>query len=193
MSTRAITGYLILAAWFSWFCYWRISARHTKPIERRESRASRAAHIAPMLIGAALLLMRTIPGGGLLFRRLWAPSAGIDAVAVALVVAGLAFSVWARAHLGSNWSGTVTVKQGHALIRTGPYALLRHPIYTGLLLGFIGTALWRDQWRAWLAVLIVVAALWYKLRLEERWMGETFGELYAQYRHQTYALIPYVL
>jgi protein-S-isoprenylcysteine O-methyltransferase Ste14 len=87
----------------------------------------------------------------------------------------------------------VTVKEDHELIRRGPYALVRHPIYTGLLVGFIGTALVRGEWRGVLAVLMVFAALWRKLRLEERWMSETFGDQYRDYRQHTAALIPFLL
>ncbi len=87
----------------------------------------------------------------------------------------------------------MTLKQEHELIRSGPYRLVRHPIYTGLLLGFIGTAMARDEWRGWLAVLIAFAALWRKLRLEERWLTEQFGESYRQYRAKVAALLPFVL
>ena len=86
----------------------------------------------------------------------------------------------------------MTVKQEHELIRGGPYAQVRHPIYTGLLLAFIGTAIVRGEWRGVLAVLIVFAALWRKLRLEERWMTETFGDEYRRYRERTAALIPFI-
>ena len=110
-----------------------------------------------------------------------------------VLVAGLVFSIWARVHIGRNWSGIVTLKQDHELIQSGPYRLVRHPIYTGLLLGFIGTAIARDEWRGWLAVLMVLAALWRKLRLEERWLTEQFGDAYRQYRSEVAALIPYLL
>jgi protein-S-isoprenylcysteine O-methyltransferase Ste14 len=96
-------------------------------------------------------------------------------------------------HLGRNWSATVTVKQDHELIRTGPYAIVRHPIYTGVLFGFIGTALAVGQWRGVLAVVIVFVSFWRKLRIEERWMSETFGEQYRLYRAHTRALIPFLL
>jgi protein-S-isoprenylcysteine O-methyltransferase Ste14 len=84
------------------------------------------------------------------------------------------------------------VKQEHELIRSGPYAHLRHPIYTGLLLALIGSAIVRGEWRGVLAVLIACAALWRKLRLEERWMIETFGDDYRRYREHTAALIPFL-
>jgi protein-S-isoprenylcysteine O-methyltransferase Ste14 len=183
---------LIPALWLAWLIYWRISAYGVKAVQRRESPASRAAHIVPLVIGSVLLWMRDIPGGGVLFERFLPRSYAAYWTGTALVVLGLAFSVWARIHLGRNWSGTVTVKQEHELVRGGPYAHVRHPIYTGLLLAFIGTAIVRGEWRGVLAVLIIFAALWRKLRLEERYMIETFGDEYRRYREHTAALIPFL-
>jgi protein-S-isoprenylcysteine O-methyltransferase Ste14 len=110
-----------------------------------------------------------------------------------MVAAGLAFSVWARVYLGRNWSASVTVKQDHELVQSGPYRLVRHPIYTGLLLALLGTAVARGDAQGFVAVAIAVAAIWRKLRLEERWMQETFGETYAHYRAHVPALIPHLL
>jgi len=111
----------------------------------------------------------------------------------AIVVLGLAFTVWARIVLGRNWSGIVTVKQDHELVTTGPYRWVRHPIYTGLLFAFAGSAIARGEWRGVLAVVIVLAGFWRKLKLEERWMIETFGDAYLRYREKVRALIPFVL
>jgi protein-S-isoprenylcysteine O-methyltransferase Ste14 len=183
---------LIPALWLAWLIYWRISATAVKAVQRRESPASRAAHIVPLVIAGVLLYMRDIPGGGVLFERFLPRSYTTYWSGAALVALGLAFSVWARIHLGRNWSGTVTVKQEHELVRGGPYAYVRHPIYTGLLLALIGTAMVRGEWRGVLAVLIAFAALWRKLRLEERWMIETFGDHYRRYRERTAALIPFL-
>jgi protein-S-isoprenylcysteine O-methyltransferase Ste14 len=95
--------------------------------------------------------------------------------------------------LGKNWSGTVTIKEGHELIMSGPYAVVRHPIYTGLLLAFLGSALARGDWRAVLAFALAAAALWRKLRFEERWMRAQFGDAYAAYARRVSALVPFVL
>jgi protein-S-isoprenylcysteine O-methyltransferase Ste14 len=183
---------LVPALWLAWLIYWRVSATDVKAVQRRESPASRAAHIVPLVIAGILLYMRDIPGGGVLFERFLPRSYATYWSGTALVALGLAFSVWARILLGRNWSGTVTVKQEHELIRSGPYAHLRHPIYTGLLLALIGSAIVRGEWRGVLAVLIAFAALWRKLGLEERWMTETFGDDYRRYRERTAALIPFI-
>ena len=185
--------YLVPGLWLAWLIYWRISAAGVKAARRRESPASRAAHLLPLALAAILLWIEPIEGGGILFERFLPPSGGVFWTGTLLLALGLGYSVWARIHLGRNWSATVTIKHDHELIRGGPYALVRHPIYAGVLLAFIGTAIVRGEWRGVLAVLIVLASLWRKLRLEERWMSETFGEEYRRYREHTAALIPYLL
>ena len=125
-------------------------------------------------------------------RTIFAQLSLVYGIGACIVVAGLAFTVWARIHLGRNWSGTVTLKYGHELVRSGPYRIVRHPIYTGLLVAFAGSAIARGEWRGIVAVFIAFAALWRKLRLEERWMVETFGNEYLEYRAGVAALILFV-
>jgi protein-S-isoprenylcysteine O-methyltransferase Ste14 len=109
-----------------------------------------------------------------------------------MLAVGIAFAVWARHDLGRNWSGTVTVKQDHELIRSGPYRLVRHPIYTGLLLAILGTAVAFGEWRGLLAFGLLTGSLLLKLRIEERFMGESFPDEYARYRAEVPALIPFI-
>ena len=108
-----------------------------------------------------------------------------------LLAAGLGFSVWARRHLGRNWSAHVVVKKDHELVRTGPYRYVRHPIYTGILLAFLGMVLAVGEWRSLLAMGFVLLSFAIKSGEEERRMGEVFPE-YEQYRRETAALIPFV-
>jgi protein-S-isoprenylcysteine O-methyltransferase Ste14 len=108
----------------------------------------------------------------------------------ALVLAGLVFSVWARWHLGRNWSGIVTVKQGHTLIRSGPYRFVRHPIYTGLLLALAGTALAIGAAYGFIATALIFIGFVVKLEAEEARMRETFPAEYADYCRRTARLIP---
>lgn len=110
-----------------------------------------------------------------------------------LTLAGMLFSLWARAILGSNWSATVTIKQNHELIRRGPYQIVRHPIYTGFLLGLLGTAFVYGFARCFVGVLVVGLAFWLKSQTEEQFMVQQFGEQYLHYRQQVRALIPYIL
>ena len=183
---------LIPALWGAWFIYWYAARRNDKPVQRRESPASRAAHIVPLALAVALFALPNLWRGWLSLRIL--PLSFVTYwIGIAVLVAGLAFTVAARRHLGGNWSGTVTVKQDHELIRTGPYALVRHPIYTGILLGFIGSAISLGEVRGVVAVALVIVAFLIKIRLEERWMTERFGDAYRRYRAEAKALIPYVI
>lgn len=181
--------------WILWYLYWRISAAHVKAVVRSESVGSRALHIVPLWIAGLLIWISP--------RHLHAHTWWLERViradlvnfycALSLVVAGLGFGIWARVVLGHNWSGTVTVKQDHELIQAGPYRWVRHPIYTGLLLALLGSAIARGTPAGLLGVLIAFGALWRKLRLEERFMNDTFGERYQAYRARTRTLIPFLL
>jgi protein-S-isoprenylcysteine O-methyltransferase Ste14 len=183
---------LLPVLWLTWALYWAIQSRGVKANVWRESMPSRLMHVVPMVVAAFLLVLPTVPVLGLDRRFLpWSPA--IFRVGWLLAAAGLLFTVWARRHLATNWSGTVTIKADHELITTGPYALARHPIYTGLLLGFLGSALALGRWRGIVAVALVGLALWRKLRIEEQGMRRLFGQSYVSYRQRVKALIPFVL
>lgn len=188
---RTLVELAVPAIWILWWAYWQWSARGVKPVIQRESLPSRLAHIIPLVIGALLLAIPVVPGW--LGERFLPRGPAMYGLGVAVLAAGLLFSVWARRILGRNWSGTVTLKQDHELIRAGPYRWVRHPIYTGILFGFLGSAIARGEWRGLLAFAIVAIALWRKLRMEERWLTQLFGESYVAYRRETWALLPYVL
>jgi len=188
---RQWPGLLVGVLWLAWASYWVIAARDFKPVQRREPLATRVLGIAALVIAGLLIathrwppwLMHRLVGGG--WTRYW--------IGVALTAGGLLFAVWARRILGANWSGTVTVKEAHELIRHGPYRLIRHPIYTGILVAFLGSGLAGGQVRGAIAFLIALIALFLKSRLEERFMLEEFGERYAAYRRESWALVPYLL
>jgi protein-S-isoprenylcysteine O-methyltransferase Ste14 len=189
---QALIDNLIPAMWLLWGAYWLVAARGVKAIRRQESPMSRAGHLVPLFVAGMLIWLPTLPGR-FLCERFLPPTATTYFIGAAIVALGLCFAVWARVELGRNWSATVTVKEHHELIRSGPYRYVRHPIYTGLLLGYGGSAIARGEWRGVLAVVIVLVALWRKLRLEERWMLETFGDAYRRYRGEVRALIPFLL
>ncbi|MDR3419394.1 MAG: isoprenylcysteine carboxylmethyltransferase family protein [Nevskia sp.] len=180
---------LIPGIWFGWLLYWWWASRSVKPATRRQAGWTRAVYLLTLLLGV-LLLLEVIPLPGFLAGRLLPAGSVTYGLGVAILLCGAAFSIWARRHLGTNWSGTVTLKQNHELIRTGPYAWVRHPIYTGLLAGVTGTAVAEGTWSGLLAVVLVFVALLQKLSLEERWLGSLFGEEYARYRAEVRALIP---
>ncbi len=183
-------AYAIAVLWLGWLAYWAVAAGNVKATASEESWQSRLAYSAPLWVAAFLLIDRHL---GPLSQRFLPADIWIPTVGVLITAAGFAVAIWARIHLGTNWSGKVTVKQSHELIRTGPYALARHPIYTGLTLAFIGTAIAIGEWRALVAAVIAIASFCYKLSIEERVMIDTFGDAYREYRRQVRALIPFVI
>lgn len=187
-------GYLFGGAWLLWLAYWGISALHVKSAVRVESAASRFGKYALPLIVAVLLLQDVRAFDGTFLNDRFVPAElWIVWLGFFLTIAGLAFACWARVILGRNWSGVVQLKKDHELIVRGPYSIVRHPIYTGLLLAFLGTALAIGAWRGLIATAIVAVSFWRKLRLEERWLCELFGEQYAAYMRRVRALVPWVL
>ncbi|HEU5350545.1 MAG TPA: isoprenylcysteine carboxylmethyltransferase family protein [Terracidiphilus sp.] len=183
---------LFPAMWIAFLVYWQVMALNTKATQRMESAAFKATRVVLMLASIALVVFPRIPEPWLYKRLYGFPVAGFW-IGAAITAAGLGFAVWARVHIGRNWSRSVTIKEGHELIRTGPYALVRHPIYTGILTGMVGSAIAIGQVRGALAVALMLASFWMKLRLEERWMRETFGAKYDDYARRVRALVPFVL
>jgi protein-S-isoprenylcysteine O-methyltransferase Ste14 len=127
-----------------------------------------------------------------LYLRLWPAGLLPFWLGAAVTFAGLLFAIWAREYLGSNWSRSATIKQDHELIDTGPYAVVRHPIYTGILAGFRGMAIAISQVRGFIVLVLIFVAFWMKLRMEEQWMRSQSGEAYAAYAYRTAALVPYL-
>ncbi|MGO9307355.1 MAG: methyltransferase family protein [Candidatus Korobacteraceae bacterium] len=187
-----IHNYLFPAMWLSYMAYWWAMSTNVKETERRESVPSRLARLVFIACAVALLWLPSVPLP-LLNERFLPLGAWCFWSGSAVTAAGLLFSVWARHHLGTNWSQAVTVKEGHELITSGPYALVRHPIYSGLLLAFVGCAMARGEWRGLLAVALVFGALWHKLRLEEKWMRVQFGVSYEGYSRRVAALVPHII
>jgi protein-S-isoprenylcysteine O-methyltransferase Ste14 len=169
-----------------------VAARDVKATRRHEPRLTRLLHIALIVLAAVLLAFR-IEALAWLNGRFVPPTMAAYWLGLFVVAAGLAFAVWARVYLGRNWSATVTIKQDHELVRTGPYAVVRHPIYTGIVLALFGTAIVVGEWRGLLALALITIGFLFKIRTEERFMGEIFGERYARYRAEVPALIPFIV
>lgn len=183
--------WLFPSLWLVFVAFWIAMARGGKAVAERESVYSRLSHYLPLAIGVGLLAAPDIPVAPLNDRfvplALWPVRLGL-----ALTVAGIAFAIWARLQIAGNWSSDVTLKRGHELIVEGPYAWVRHPIYTGILLGLAGTGLAVGEWRAVLGVILVGAAYWRKLKIEEAVMRRQFGAAYDRYAERVPALIPFI-
>ena len=181
------------ACWFVVIGYWLWSARRVKAPKRTESLAKRFfAHWLPLMVAVYLLGPGDWFGHSLLREQFVPHTMPVYSTGLALCVAGVALAIWARAILGANWSAQVQIKQGHELIQRGPYALIRHPIYTGLILLFAGNAVMVGDWRGVLAVAIVTVSFWRKYLLEETLLAQEFGQSYIDYRKRTYPLFPFL-
>jgi len=179
--------------WAIFGAYWILSATrgrgHSAPPARSEPHFYRPLRIS-LLVLAFLLLFWKPAAFGSLARRFMPPSDAIAIVGFALFLVGLAIAVLARVHLGQYWSDKVMLQAGHRLIHTGPYAHVRHPIYSGVLLGIAGTALILGEWRGLLSFLLMLVNYSIKALREENILRAQFGPEFEEYKNHTGFLLP---
>ena len=176
-------------AWLVFLAYWSVSALKLKSIKRREPRGERLIQLV-FMVAAYFLMFNDQFSRGWLTTRFLPASPSIGKFAVTVTVVGIALAIWARWHLGENWSATVTLKEGHELISSGPYRYMRHPIYSGMLLAFVGTALALGEYRALISVGIVVVAFYTKAKKEELFLTQEFGEKFREHSRRTGMFLP---
>jgi protein-S-isoprenylcysteine O-methyltransferase Ste14 len=169
--------------------YWSCAAGDSAGSESTEPGWSTTLH--RVLVGVALIaILFPIPG----LSARFAPSAGwVVAVGLVVELAGVVLAVLARRALGRSWSSAVRVAPDHQLVRTGVYRRLRHPIYTGMLLVYLGLALQSGRLNALAGFALAVAAYWRKLGLEEQLMKIRFGSEFEAWRKESWALLPPLL
>lgn len=175
--------------WLAWCVLWLLMAAWSKPSKRRELPWQRLEHVIPMVIGFFLIYHHSF-ARGFLGYRIVPQNEAVAVIGLLLALTGLLFAVWARIALGANWSGTVTIKADHSLIRRGPYKWIRHPIYTGILLSFVGTVLLHGEIRAFVGFALILFALYRKAKREERFLSEEFGESFAEHSKHTGMFLP---
>ena len=178
-----------LIPWYVFAGFWAITALRLKPTKAREKSADRLITLVVVIFSFELLFSRRL-GIGPLGMRFVPQKDWIAYVGIALSWLGTILAVWARYCLGEYWSARVTLKEGHQLIRSGPYAFVRHPIYSGMLVACVGTALVVGEWRGVLAVALLVMAHSQKAVREERMLTREFGDQYTAYRQSTGFLLP---
>ena len=192
MPLHAAISRSIEVAWVIFLVVWLVAAFSASRAVKRQSWRSRALTLALGVVPYYLLFTDKMRYGPLAWRFVpsepWVLGAG-----VVLTYAGIALAIWARIILGKNWSATVTIKEGHRLVQTGPYSTVRHPIYSGLLLAVMGTALVVGEVRGLVAAAIAFTAWLAKSRTEEGFLMEQFGPEYEEYRRHTRALVPFIL
>ena len=175
--------------WTALSLVWLVAWFRTKRTQERVDFGSRLLYGLPVFFAFYFVFKEKIPFGWL-ESRIIPRSVWIEGLAVLLTAAGIAFAIWARFYIGENWSSAVSIKVDHQLVRTGPYAWVRHPIYSGLLLAMIGTALARRELRGLFATILLWIGFWIKSRMEEGLMHKMFGAEYQEYSRSTGALIP---
>ncbi|MGH9729765.1 MAG: methyltransferase family protein [Candidatus Acidiferrales bacterium] len=181
-------GPLIGWLWLAFLIYWYAMAFTVKRAKQKESYAARI--LRPLLLVVAFEFLFANWDLGPLDRRFLPSNLSVVITGAVLTALGMALAIWARQYLGRNWSGTVTLKKDHELIRTGPYARIRHPIYTGFQVALTGTALVIGEWRAIVALVIVLAAHFFKARKEEAWLAREFGPAFDEHRAHTGMFLP---
>lgn len=184
------TGRFVALCWVALVLVWAFSALLVKPTKERQPLPGRLFYLLLTVI-VGVLLSREVRNGHLA-RVILPRTLGIALLADGIVLAGLVIAVWARAVLGGNWSARVTLKENHELIQRGPYRLVRHPIYSGILLMILGTAVLAGRVSGFFALLISFCGLWIKLRQEEALLTKRLPG-YAEYKARTKALVPFVV
>jgi protein-S-isoprenylcysteine O-methyltransferase Ste14 len=188
---------LMAACWISFLLYWLISARSAKTIQETRGWLGGNWHailywIGYLLIGDFKFLGRFGIPTKRLAISLIAHTILANAVAVLLLVGGLIIAITARHTLAGNWSNSVALKENHELITTGVYGYVRHPIYTGMLMMFLGTALSYGTLGAAIGFLVILIGILLKLKEEETLMTEHFAQEYKAYKEHTRTLIPFI-
>lgn len=174
--------------WPVWGISWLVAARWASRPEARPPLRDQWFHWALIVLGTVLLCS----GFANDWRTMqWMPFDTREQILLVVALAGLGFTWWARIHLGTLWSGTVTRKAHHRVVKTGPYAIVRHPIYSGISLALIATVLLRPNWIGAIGAAIIIASFVIKYRLEERFLMEQLGPEYRSYRKKVAALIPF--
>jgi protein-S-isoprenylcysteine O-methyltransferase Ste14 len=191
MSWEMITAEraLQLATWL-WdilLIVWLVLWFGSKQAKKRESPWERLQHVIPVLAAFWLLYEDYYNFWN---ARLLPEASWVLWIGLVLTALGVGISIWARVSLGTNWSGMVTLKQDHELVRKGLYRWIRHPIYTGILLGFIGTAMIKDHLRSWIGFAILLASFYFKARREERFLRQEFGPGFEEHQKHTGMFLP---
>ena len=179
---------LIRAIWLILLIVWLVLAFRTKRTIRRQ----RGSFPTIVIVLLAVAVIERVSAHDL-YTRLWRLSLFPAGLCVFLTLFGAAFAIWARFTIGANWSGVVTLKEDHELIQSGPYAYVRHPIYSGLILMGIATAAFFAQPYEFIIFSVVLILFIFKMRMEEQLMIQQFQSEYLEYRKRVKAIIPFLL
>lgn len=173
--------------WFAMILYWFFAAK-------RSSQSGLKSELIPLfkLVGSALVIYLPLLTGGWLATHAYRADSGINIIGIVICATGVILAVWARHTLGKNWSGKVMVQHEHRLIEQGPYRLIRHPIYTGVLLAMIGATLTLTYVFSFVYIALSVFGLVRKSKQEEALLIRQFPRQYSKYRERAKMLIPFI-
>jgi protein-S-isoprenylcysteine O-methyltransferase Ste14 len=195
-TSGSLTGIFIILCWATFLVYWFAKA---KTVKRNVEEINIWWWRFPPLLMFVFIILALVIGGrlaGIVTFLLWPSGAGSLAdgiIADIICLLGLGIAVWARITLGGNWNTGLTFKENHEIIRRGPYSRVRHPIYSGMLLMFLGVAVWYARVSGFAFVLACVAAYWSRAIQEEKLMMQHFPEEYPEYTKRTKLFIPFIL
>jgi protein-S-isoprenylcysteine O-methyltransferase Ste14 len=176
--------------WVGWLISWLVAAFWANRTQKRAVSWETLVYRIAIVAGAVLLTPQA--SRRLAAAPLWHFGLATYYALAGLTLAGLLFTWWARIHLGRLWSGSITRKEGHRVVDTGPYALVRHPIYTGLITAILASAVAAASWPALVGGALVTIGLWLKARIEERFLTAELGaEAYGAYRSRVPMLVPF--
>jgi protein-S-isoprenylcysteine O-methyltransferase Ste14 len=182
---------VLATIWTVFWVLWVLPAVFGKRTIQRQPTGSRILQIV-LLVVAYVLIVNGSVGWNWLNQRVVPAGRASTEAGYGLLVAGMLFAAWARLFLGGNWSSNVVLKQDHTLVLSGPYRIVRHPIYTGLLIALSGTAIAVGELRGFVGVLLAAIAWKIKSISEETLMVQKFGDQYTRYREQVKGLVPYL-
>ena len=176
--------------WFVWWISWLAAAAWSDRAVKRPPRRNQIVYRV-FAAGGAILLFGLYRHDVSAEGMLWHTPLALSWVTVAIACVGLLFTWWARIHLGRLWSSSVGRKADHRVVDTGPYGIVRHPIYSGITLASIATAALRGTVAAWLGVVVMTLGWYVKARMEEEFLREELGiEAYAAYARRVPMLLP---
>jgi protein-S-isoprenylcysteine O-methyltransferase Ste14 len=192
MFSRHAPAYALYAVWALWAASWLIAARSASAVAKRPREPAERVAVILIVLGFAALFAE--PPGQMLSPRLWTPAPALAWAMVAVTLAAFGFAWWARLHLGALWSFRTSAKAGHRVVQTGPYALVRHPIYAALLVAALAKAGAKGTTLSLAGVVILAIGFWVKAGVEERFLAAELGsDAYGDYARRVRRLIPFIL
>jgi protein-S-isoprenylcysteine O-methyltransferase Ste14 len=180
-----VVDIVILVGWLAFWVYWLSASVGVKAGRTGWTRFA-GFRVAVFLVLLLLVRLRVFKGHAVVSNP-WPEGVGL-----AIFVLGLALAVWARLYIGRNWGTPMSKKDDPELVTTGPYHTIRHPIYSGIILGMIGTAI-AVSWYWFIAVAAIGAYFLYSAVNEERYLAQQFPAAYPDYKRSTKMLVPFVL